>query len=131
MQSVTVERRRVRVRGQVHDVGFRPFVYGLAVELGLSGWVLRDAAGVVVDAQGPGPALDSFVRRVVSDAPATAVVDAVSVAPLDPAPGTGFTIADAEEDRKSTRLNSSHMSISYAVFCLKKKKKRHHASVTL
>src|SRR5438477_5087765 len=27
-----------------------------------------------------------------------------------------------EEDRKSTRLNSSHMSISYAVFCLKKKK---------
>src|SRR4051812_50004043 len=28
------------------------------------------------------------------------------------------------EDRKSTRLNSSHMSISYAVFCLKKKKKR-------
>src|SRR4051812_18305755 len=30
---------------------------------------------------------------------------------------------DAPEDRKSTRLNSSHMSISYAVFCLKKKKK--------
>src|SRR5690242_8449601 len=30
----------------------------------------------------------------------------------------------AGEDRKSTRLNSSHMSISYAVFCLKKKKKR-------
>src|SRR6266480_6460306 len=29
----------------------------------------------------------------------------------------------SEEDRKSTRLNSSHMSISYAVFCLKKKKK--------
>src|SRR5438477_5943710 len=28
------------------------------------------------------------------------------------------------EDRKSTRLNSSHMSISYAVFCLKKKKKK-------
>src|SRR5690242_21156288 len=30
-------------------------------------------------------------------------------------------------DRKSTRLNSSHMSISYAVFCLKKKKKKHKA----
>src|SRR5690242_20761383 len=30
----------------------------------------------------------------------------------------------AERDRKSTRLNSSHMSISYAVFCLKKKKKK-------
>src|SRR5689334_4835392 len=97
MQSVTAERRRVRVRGRVHDVGFRPFVYGLAVELGLSGWVLRDAAGVVADAQGPAPALDAFVRRVVADAPATAVVEAVSVAPLDPVPGTGFTIADADE----------------------------------
>src|SRR6266480_6185910 len=30
----------------------------------------------------------------------------------------------ADQDRKSTRLNSSHMSISYAVFCLKKKKKK-------
>src|SRR5690242_21171713 len=36
----------------------------------------------------------------------------------------GMLTAEAEgrEDRKSTRLNSSHMSISYAVFCLKKKK---------
>src|SRR5690348_18130777 len=32
-------------------------------------------------------------------------------------------LVDAREDRKSTRLNSSHPSISYAVFCLKKKKK--------
>src|SRR3989442_10416402 len=33
------------------------------------------------------------------------------------------------EDRKSTRLNSSHVRISYAVFCLKKKKKKKHASM--
>src|SRR2546430_8538334 len=36
--------------------------------------------------------------------------------------------SDADEDRKSTRLNSSHSQISYAVFCLKKKK--HQASHT-
>src|SRR5690242_21621720 len=35
------------------------------------------------------------------------------------------------EDRKSTRLNSSHMSISYAVFCLKKKKKHYVKSASL
>src|SRR5437762_2291472 len=34
-----------------------------------------------------------------------------------------FRVLHAEEDRKSTRLNSSHRCISYAVFCLKKKKK--------
>src|SRR5258708_37664231 len=35
----------------------------------------------------------------------------------------------AGTDRKSTRLNSSHQIISYAVFCLKKKKKKHHGNV--
>src|SRR5690242_20809663 len=38
----------------------------------------------------------------------------------------GYTV-----DRKSTRLNSSHMSISYAVFCLKKKKKTNKATITI
>src|SRR5690349_23167761 len=36
----------------------------------------------------------------------------------------------SSEDRKSTRLNSSHVEISYAVFCLKKKKKAHHGNHT-
>src|SRR5215469_18162482 len=46
-------------------------------------------------------------------------------APLAPALA-GFlqTQAGSRQDRKSTRLNSSHVEISYAVFCLKKKKKR-------
>src|SRR2546427_9511668 len=38
---------------------------------------------------------------------------------------TGWTPKPLTEDRKSTRLNSSHSQISYAVFCLKKKKKKH------
>src|SRR5271169_7115195 len=49
--------------------------------------------------------------------------------PLDHA-GSGHgraAQAEAGQDRKSTRLNSSHGSISYAVFCLKKKKKKNHA----
>src|SRR5207249_7116826 len=50
------------------------------------------------------------------------VVDAPTrVALLDDLPRV-----DAEEDRKSTRLNSSHVSISYAVFCLKKKNNGRH-----
>src|SRR2546430_13365447 len=42
--------------------------------------------------------------------------------------GERFTLG---EDRKSTRLNSSHSQISYAVFCLKKKKKQHTLSLTI
>src|SRR5256885_3669605 len=43
--------------------------------------------------------------------------------PLPPIPGQPPAPATADKDRKSTRLNSSHLVISYAVFCLKKKKK--------
>src|SRR5690242_21510114 len=40
----------------------------------------------------------------------------------EPSVGMGLAVVDRQDrDRKSTRLNSSHMSISYAVFCLKKK----------
>src|SRR5437763_6441670 len=43
---------------------------------------------------------------------------------LDNADGAGGVGDEREQDRKSTRLNSSHRCISYAVFCLKKKKKK-------
>src|SRR3712207_7328838 len=38
-------------------------------------------------------------------------------------------VGRVDEDRKSTRLNSSHANISYAVFCLKKKKKNHTSNI--
>src|SRR3712207_8688617 len=50
----------------------------------------------------------------------------------EPLAGADASVLDAERpgagDRKSTRLNSSHANISYAVFCLKKKKISHHTS---
>src|SRR5262245_64458052 len=45
------------------------------------------------------------------------------------APATGKRAAGLPRDRKSTRLNSSHLGISYAVFCLKKKKKTKHIDI--
>src|SRR3712207_7601338 len=43
--------------------------------------------------------------------------------------GVAIDLARRREDRKSTRLNSSHANISYAVFCLKKKNKDTHAEL--
>ena len=44
------EGRRIALTGTVQGVGFRPFVYRLAREAGLTGWVRNDAAGVTVEA---------------------------------------------------------------------------------
>src|SRR5947199_5207200 len=46
------------------------------------------------------------------------------IAPIGPAGSMSAPTRSTSSDRKSTRLNSSHLGISYAVFCLKKKKKK-------
>ncbi len=79
--AVTSSRPRSRVwriTGQVQGVGFRPFVYRLATEMGLAGTVRNDPAGVTVEASGPAAVLDSFSRRIESDAPALAQVASVT-----------------------------------------------------
>ena len=78
VETRTANRReRVRVRGTVQGVGFRPFVYRLATQLSLSGWVLNDAEGVLAEVEGDPSVLDDFVRRVASEAPPLARVESV------------------------------------------------------
>ncbi len=85
-------RRRFHVRGLVQGVGFRPFVYVTASELGLAGSVTNTASGVVVEAEGDPAAVASFGRRLVEDAPVLARVEDVRESRLTPTGGTGFRI---------------------------------------
>src|SRR5688572_32450618 len=59
-------------------------------------------------------------------AAARALLDAAGLSDPD---GDGPAMRASLTDRKSTRLNSSHSQISYAVFCLKKKKKQHNKTI--
>ena len=62
-------RLRVEIHGAVQGVGFRPFVYRLATELGLTGWVINDTRGVFIEVEGPKPALDAFLHRLPAETP--------------------------------------------------------------
>ncbi|HWN29718.1 MAG TPA: acylphosphatase, partial [Actinomycetospora sp.] len=79
-------RVRVHVGGIVQGVGFRPFVHGLAGELGLAGTVGNDATGVVVEVEGGAAAVDEFVSALRERPPALAVVESVCAEPI---PATG------------------------------------------
>ena len=98
---VARERRRLRVRGVVQGVGFRPFVYGLADRHGLAGFVLNDGDGVVIDAEGDAGSLDAFALRLRDAAPDLARVDSIDVEPLRPTGGSGFAIAASVEGGSS------------------------------
>ncbi|GAB2894283.1 carbamoyltransferase HypF [Uliginosibacterium flavum] len=90
-------RLRLRLRGIVQGVGFRPFVHRLAHELDLLGWVRNDAGGVTLEVQGADAALAVFAERLRRDAPAAARIDAVETETLAPeADAAGFTILASE-----------------------------------
>ena len=94
--SVTVERRtRLRVEGTVQGVGFRPYVYRLAGELGLAGFVLNDSRGVLIEIEGDDAVVDRFVVRLRDEAPPLAVIDRVLGEEREPIGHTGFQIVES------------------------------------
>lgn len=86
------ERRAVRVRGAVQGVGFRPFVWRLAHELGLCGFVCNDAAGVAIEVQGEAPRIDRFLARLAAETPPLARVDAIAAQRVAARPARRFVI---------------------------------------
>jgi hydrogenase maturation protein HypF len=88
-----LQRRRFLVTGVVQGVGFRPFVHGLATRHVLSGFVLNDGRGVVIEAEGPGEALDAFAVGLRAEAPGLARVEDVAETSLEPCGESGFAIA--------------------------------------
>ncbi|MFN8215504.1 MAG: carbamoyltransferase HypF [Solirubrobacterales bacterium] len=89
-------RRRIRVGGTVQGVGFRPFVFRLARELGLGGWVLNDSRGVVLEVEGEATAVAELERRLEVEAPALAAVERVEVEASAPRGESGFRILASE-----------------------------------
>ena len=96
LASDGVVRRHVHVDGVVQGVGFRPFVYGLATALGLSGWVRNTSAGVDIEVQGEAGAVEAFARDLRAKAPPLAVIEAVQITEMAPQPADGFAILHSE-----------------------------------
>jgi hydrogenase maturation protein HypF len=71
--------RFIRVRGTVQGVGFRPFVYRLALRLGVQGEVRNDREGVAIEACGAPAALDRFVKLLREEAPPLSIIRSIEV----------------------------------------------------
>jgi len=98
--------RVVEVRGVVQGVGFRPFVWRLATELGLDGTVVNRAGQVDIEIAGPIEAVDEFSHRLRTDAPPRARVEEVLVRGIEReiAAGSGFSIEESEAVASAERL---------------------------
>jgi hydrogenase maturation protein HypF len=98
--------RALEIRGVVQGVGFRPFVWRLATELGLDGMVVNRAGQVEIEVAGSAEAVEAFAGRIRTDAPPRARVDEVVVRPSEReiGAGSGFAIEESEVAASTERL---------------------------
>jgi hydrogenase maturation protein HypF len=107
------ERRAVRVRitGVVQGVGFRPFVYRLAIENGIFGWVLNGEDGVHVVAEAASEAIGRFVEALRTQAPPAASVATFEVADVEIAGFEVFEIHESTGGEKPTVRISPDLAV--------------------
>lgn len=91
-----LQRRGIFIEGAVQGVGFRPFVYRLAREMGLCGFVRNSPQGVNIQVQGPARQLDEFLSRLKDQCPQQAVIVDVQSSELPIQDSHAFEILESQ-----------------------------------
>jgi hydrogenase maturation protein HypF len=102
--AVGKARLKLAVRGAVQGVGFRPFVFRLAEELKLAGWVNNSPQGVFIEVEGPRAALEKFLLRVETEKPARSFIQSLESSWLDAVGFKKFEIRESETGGGKTAL---------------------------
>src|SRR5450756_3004321 len=87
---------KLHITGIVQGVGFRPFVYSLAVRFGLSGWVRNTSAGVEIEVDGLPGKMDEFVQALKEELPPLARIDTLEISIGESGKFSGFEIIDSK-----------------------------------
>jgi hydrogenase maturation protein HypF len=101
----TAEKVEIRVRGRVQGVGFRPYVWTCAKELGLAGEVFNDAEGVLIRVAGSRDAIAELLRRLQHEAPPLAHVEGLESQSFPGDLPTDFRIVASREGRVRTQVS--------------------------
>lgn len=98
----------IKVTGIVQGVGFRPFIYRIALEHHISGWVCNAIDGVNIHAEGETKDLDAFTVALSSQYPPAAQVKEISFDECEPTNDSEFVIrfSDAQDTEETTLVSS-------------------------
>lgn len=105
-QVTGTTRSLISVTGVVQGVGFRPFVYQLALRNGLSGRVVNSSAGVEIDIEGSAESVDALLTSLTEEAPPLARITAIRTAAAMPIGYREFIIGDSLEEDGAYQLVS-------------------------
>ena len=104
MGSSQLQRVRIVIRGAVQGVGFRPFIYRLAEELKLRGWVLNNTQGVFIEAEATPEVLQQFLLRIEREKPAISFIQSFEHSFVDPVPYDKFEIRESTDGAKTALI---------------------------
>ncbi len=111
------ERAQIVVKGIVQGVGFRPYVFNLAVSLGLTGYVTNTSEGVLIEVEGHH--LPDFVRRLQDEAPPLSQITELSVVPLPPHGYEEFSIRQSRDIARGAPFTLVPPDMSICDACLR------------
>ena len=103
-ETAQLERLRVAIRGAVQGVGFRPFVYRLASEMGLPGWVSNSPQGVFLEVEGAPDTLRDFLLRLEKERPPRSSIQSLESSFLAPVGFGPFEIRPSDGTGERTTL---------------------------
>lgn len=89
---MATKRIRIEIEGIVQGVGFRPFIFRLAVMHGISGWVRNTSGGVIIEGEGDAAHVSAFLKDITAEAPPLAVITDIKSERLNYLGETGFVI---------------------------------------
>src|SRR3989338_10011608 len=90
-----LQRLKVVIRGAVQGVGFRPFIYRLAEQLHLKGWVRNTTEGILIEAEGPVQNLKQFLVQIQQEKPSISFIQSFEPSFLDPIGYSTFEIRES------------------------------------
>ena len=106
-----VVRRAIDVTGIVQGVGFRPFVYRLAQECRLTGFIANTPAGVTIEVQGDPGCLDRFLERLPAEVPPLAKITSLVPRDAESQDETAFRIVSSRLDTPPKALISPDVAV--------------------
>ncbi len=102
---------QIKINGIVQGVGFRPYVYRLAIEHQLKGWVLNSSAGVFIQVEGRDEQLREFARRLVDESPPLAVIRSCAIQEVAPCGFADFIIKESDDREQKIVMISPDVAV--------------------
>jgi len=105
-EHIKLEKVRLKIvsHGAVQGVGFRPFVYKLAAEMQVNGWVSNTSQGVFIEVEGAKEVLDRFLLRLQKEIPPRAFIQSLEFSFLDPIGFEKFEIRESDATGAKTTI---------------------------